>query len=113
MGWTVPDLDRVNFAALKKSIKVRKFVELDLGEPGKGGRWPCPIHGGEGYNFAANDERWKCYSCGAGGDLIDYVMLRDRLTLADAVTRLDPSGAFRIKGTGGASRASRGRTAAA
>ena len=47
----MPELE-FDFAALKAANDLRRFIEADLGQPHKGGRWPCPIHNGEGANFA-------------------------------------------------------------
>jgi predicted P-loop ATPase len=36
-------------------------------------RCPCPIHNGKDYNFSYMDKGYKCFSCGAKGDVITFV----------------------------------------
>ena len=51
---------------------------------------PCPFHQGGGPSFHVSPERqtFRCSECGAGGNAIDYVMRRDRLSFAEAVRTL-------------------------
>lgn len=39
----------------------------------KHGRCPCPIHNGKDYNFSFNERWFKCFVCGASGDVISLV----------------------------------------
>lgn len=36
-------------------------------------RCPCPIHNGKDYNFSYMDKGYRCFSCGAKGDMITFV----------------------------------------
>jgi len=36
-------------------------------------RCPCPIHNGKDYNFSYNAKGYKCFVCGASGDVISLV----------------------------------------
>ncbi|WP_059005262.1 CHC2 zinc finger domain-containing protein [Bittarella massiliensis (ex Durand et al. 2017)] len=53
------------------------------------GRIACPIHGGEGPNFAYDQRRFHCFVCGAGGSVIDLVMGLFSLAYPQALVRLD------------------------
>ena len=53
------------------------------------GRIACPIHGGEGPNFAYDQRRFHCFVCGAGGSVIDLVMGLFGLAYPQALVRLD------------------------
>lgn len=39
----------------------------------KHGRCPCPIHNGKDNNFSFTDQWFKCFVCGASGDVISLV----------------------------------------
>lgn len=53
-------------------------------------RCPCPIHNGKDYNFSYTRNGYKCFVCGASGDVIGFVQtmcgLRDR---ADAMKQIN------------------------
>ena len=89
-----PDIEP-DYDALRSSIGLRRFVENDLGQPEKGGRWPCPIHGGESPNFSVDGDHWRCWSCNASGDVFDYLAAREGISTVEAARRLDPTGSFR------------------
>jgi hypothetical protein len=95
--FTAPETDdviEVNWAGLRRSIDLGRFFDAELGPPLKGRRWACPVHDGQGPNFAVKDDRWKCHKCQASGDVFDYVAWRDRCTVVEAAVKLDPAGAF-------------------
>ena len=50
----------------------------------------CPFHEeGEGsFTVYADSQRFYCFGCGAGGDVLDYVQRREGLSLPAAVERL-------------------------
>lgn len=58
------------------------------GTPG-GARIGCPLHGGDGPNFELYDDgRWRCHSrCGSGGDVFDFVAVRDMNVVAGTPLR--------------------------
>ena len=86
----------VNFAALKQGVTLdavlRHYKVAEL-TGGRGGRYRgrCPIHQGEGRDAFHVDVKRKifhCFSCGAGGDVLDLVALLNRCTLREAVLKL-------------------------
>lgn len=50
----------------------------------------CPFHDDHKPSMSVSPTKriFKCWSCGAGGDAIKYVMLRERLTFPEALARL-------------------------
>ena len=50
----------------------------------------CPFHQEKTPSFSVNDGKrlWKCFSCGFGGDVIDFTMAIYRMTFREAVTAL-------------------------
>ena len=67
----------------------------------------CPFHDeAEGsFTVYADSERFYCFGCGEGGDVLDFVRRAENLTLPEAIARLDgspglaPRAAIRPAGT--------------
>lgn len=62
---------------VKTPENLRAYVE-QITEPRGNGKWVCPLCGsGNGPNktaaFNLQGDHWKCFSCGAGGDLLDLI----------------------------------------
>ncbi|TNJ37407.1 DUF6371 domain-containing protein [Prosthecochloris vibrioformis] len=69
----------------------------------KGGFWVCPLCGsGTGKNksgaFKVQDEKWRCFACGRGGDVLDLLGeieglqgFRDQVRRAEELFRIDGS----------------------
>ncbi len=53
----------------------------------------CPFHAeAEGsFTVYADSERFYCFGCGLGGDVLDFVQRSEGLTLTEAIARLDGS----------------------
>ncbi len=51
----------------------------------------CPFHDeAEGsFTVYADSERWYCFGCGLGGDVLDFVRRIEDLTLPEAIRKLD------------------------
>ena len=62
----------------------------DLKRAGSGFKALCPFHKEKTPSFNVSPQRqlFKCFGCGAGGDVIKFVMLWDRLEFPEAVERL-------------------------
>lgn len=80
---TGPLVDFTDRDALTAAIRTRADL-LALAQEATGNRmrragaeWrgPCPLHQGEGPNFAVNPSSglYKCFTCDAGGDVFDFV----------------------------------------
>ena len=77
----------------------------------------CPFHDEVEGSFTvyADSERWYCFGCGLGGDVLDFIQRVENLSLPDAIRRLD-GGAWVAPGAAVRSQAAvkpRGSTAAA
>ncbi len=50
----------------------------------------CPFHNEKTPSFNVSEEhgRWKCYGCGASGDVFEFLMRMEGLTFPDAVEQL-------------------------
>ena len=86
----------VNFAAVKRGVAmaaVLRHYQVDDLQGGRRGRYRgrCPIHRGEGRDAFHVDVKRKifhCFSCGAGGDVLDLVALLNQCTLREAALQL-------------------------
>ena len=67
---------------------VSEFVSLK--RSGKGYRGPCPLHGGDGPNFAVDPDRelFKCFVCDEGGDVFGFLMKHLGLEFPEAVRQV-------------------------
>jgi len=57
----------------------------------------CPFHDElEGsFTVYADSEKWYCFGCGLGGDVLDFIQRTENLSLPDAIRRLD-GGAYPV-----------------
>jgi len=86
----------VNFTAVKQGMAmeaVLRHYQVDDLQGGRGGRYRgrCPIHRGDGRDAFHVDVKRKifhCFSCGAGGDVLDLVALLQQCTLREAALQL-------------------------
>jgi DNA primase len=85
----------VDFAALKQSVALALLLHhygVKLRRSGRDQyRGPCPIHHGQGREaFHVNLTRnlFHCFSCGAGGTVLDFVAAMERCTLREAALKL-------------------------
>lgn len=56
------------------------------------GKFLCPFHDDRTPSGKVYGERWRCYGCGAHGDVIDLVMRMNGLTFQDALEVLHLKG---------------------
>ncbi len=57
----------------------------------------CPFHDEVEGSFTvyADSERWYCFGCGLGGDVLDFIRRTENLSLPEAIKRLD-GGAYPV-----------------
>ena len=85
----------VDFAAVKQHLRlasVLRHYQVSLRRSGRDQyRGRCPIHRGDSREaFHANLTRniFHCFSCGAGGTVLDFVAAMERCTLREAALKL-------------------------
>ena len=86
--------DKVDIGELKARHPLGDAVEaagFALRGKGRVRQGVCPFHKeGEGsFTVYADTERFYCFGCGAGGDVLDFVQRTEGLTLSEAIRRLD------------------------
>lgn len=67
---------------------------VQLKQAGKNFRGLCPFHREKTPSFYVTPDRqtFKCFGCGAGGDVFEYVMRHDNLTFPEALRELAQRG---------------------
>ena len=84
----------VDIPALKARHPLANVVEaagVKLRGRGRVRQGLCPFHDEAEGSFTAygDSQRWYCFGCGTGGDVIDFVQRLEGLTLPEAIARLD------------------------
>jgi DNA primase len=69
---------------------------IDLRPQGRAWIGRCPFHADRGRpNFYAYESQsWRCYRCGVGGDVLDFVMRAEQVGFREAVERLGGASAL-------------------
>ena len=85
-----------DIAALKERHPLGEVVEaagVRLRGRGRVRQGVCPFHEeAEGsFTVYADSQRWWCFGCGEGGDVLDFVRRVEGLSLPEAIRRLDAS----------------------
>ena len=92
----------VDLAALKRRHPLAEVVE-QVGVPLRGrGRVRqavCPFHEEREGSFTVygDTERWYCFGCGEGGDVLDFLQRIEDLSLPEAIRRLDAAPASPLR----------------
>ena len=86
----------VDIPALKARHSLGDTVEASgvrLRGRGRVRQGVCPFHDElEGsFTVYADSEKWYCFGCGLGGDVLDFIQRMENLSLPEAIRRLDGS----------------------
>ena len=78
-------------AEMKSRLTMYDLLDRYGYRPDRRGFISCPFHSERTASLGIYDEgrRWKCFGCGAGGDIISFVQRLFVLSFAQAVTRLE------------------------
>ena len=84
----------VDLAALKRRHLLADVVEsagVPLRGRGRVRQAICPFHEEREGSFTVygDTERWYCFGCGKGGDVLDFLQRLEGLSLSEAIRRLD------------------------
>ena len=106
----------MDITALKERHPLGEVVEASgvrLRGRGRVRQGVCPFHEeAEGsFTVYADTERWYCFGCGEGGDVLDFLQRTEGLSLPEAIRRLDASPPTAAPDRLGASRQVGARTA--
>ncbi len=77
---------------------------IQVKRAGRSYRALCPFHQEKSPSFNINPERqiYHCFGCGAGGNVITFLMEHDKLSFLDAVRELADRAGIRVPSSGGA-----------
>lgn len=82
--------DKIDYSAIiKECVPVIDAVRMYLPVKIRHNRIPCPFHGGTEYNLGLKQKWFHCFTCGCGGDVIDFTRKLFNLSWKDAVTKLN------------------------
>ena len=86
----------VDIAALKRRHPLGPIVEaagVELHGRGRVRQGLCPFHEETHGSFTvyADTQRFYCFGCGLGGDVLDFIQRTDGVDLPEAIRRLDAS----------------------
>jgi DNA primase len=88
----VPRYSEATLATIKNAIDIVALVgeSLPLHRTGLKFKALCPFHDDHNPSLELNPERqsYKCWSCGAGGDVFDFVQAYDRVDFPEALRML-------------------------
>jgi DNA primase len=92
--------ERFDVAALRRSHPIETVVAasgVELTRRGQGFMGCCPFHEDSTASLSVGGvpDRFHCFGCGAGGDVIEYVSRFTRLSFVDAARALESGTVFR------------------
>jgi len=82
--------ERIDLAAVAADADLTKIIETDLGSPDRRGAWLCPFHTDRVPNLHITPDgvHFKCWSCGARGDALEWLVQRRGITVVEAAKLL-------------------------
>jgi DNA primase len=108
----VPRYSEATLATVKNAIDIVALVgeSLPLHRTGSKFKALCPFHDDHNPSLELNPERqsYKCWSCGAGGDVFDFVQAYDRVDFPEALRMLAERAGVALENASGGS-SSQGR----
>ena len=97
---STPEID---FEAIKRTISLSEvLLSHGIHVPHRiKYRISCPLHGGDGPNFAVDEDRglYHCFKCEAGGDVVTLLSELDSISIIEAGRRLTSE--YKITSLGG------------
>ena len=83
--------DIPSLKALHPLAEVVEAAGVKLQGRGRVRQGYCPFHDESEGSFTAygDSQRWYCFGCGLGGDVLDFIQRIDGLTLPEAIRRLE------------------------
>jgi len=90
----VPLTEPVDIRALKRRHPLGGVVEaagVELRGRGRVRQGLCPFHEETDASFTvyADTQKWYCFGCGLGGDVLDFIQRTDGVDLPEAIRRLE------------------------
>lgn len=90
---------------IRATTDIVALVRASVALKRRGKEWwgCCPLHGEDTPSFHVRPEHgnWRCFGCGAGGDVFDWIMQSDGVGFPEAVARLGNGHAPKVNGKNG------------
>lgn len=73
------------------SVDIKDIISVYTGSKIDGRKFSCPFHGKDKHPSAVirDGNRWRCYTCQASGDAIDFVLRYFDLSLEEAAKKIN------------------------
>ena len=82
---------------IKEMVTIPQMIAVYVPEAKeRHGRIPCPLHGGEGYNFSYTDRVFHCFVCSEEGDAIHFVQKLFGLDFRSAMKKINDDFALNL-----------------
>ena len=86
-------IEKETIESIKQGVDLSALVKsrgIDLKKNGKGYFGLCPFHDDTNPSLSVNPSTnlWQCFGCGAGGDVIRFVEMFDKVPFPEAVNKL-------------------------
>ena len=86
----------VNYREVKEAVPIERVLERygllsSLNRRGDNLEGPCPLHGGHSprqFKASVSKNAYHCFSCGAGGNVLDFVAAKEGVSIRDAALHL-------------------------
>jgi phage/plasmid primase-like uncharacterized protein len=87
-----------NFDAIKAMHPIADVIGnvVNLRRSGREWKGICPFHSEKSPSFTVYKERYHCFGCGAGGDVVDFIENIENISRADAIAKLTGGDAPRM-----------------
>ncbi len=76
---------------LKAHVDLAELIRssgLDLKKKGQNWMCRCPFHDDQTASLSISGPLWNCFGCEAGGDVFNWLQLKEKLSFAEALVRL-------------------------
>lgn len=97
-------MERPEVAEVKARVNIVELVGryVNLRPAGKSYKGRCPFHPDDTPSLTVSPEKglWHCFGCGAGGDVIGFLMRIERLSFSEALARLAQEVGVELRGGG-------------
>ncbi|MFH1147445.1 MAG: CHC2 zinc finger domain-containing protein [Pseudomonadota bacterium] len=86
-------IEKETIESVKRNVDLVSLIQskgISLKKNGKGYTGLCPFHNDTNPSLSVNPTKrlWQCFGCGAGGDVIRFVELFDKVEFPEAVKKL-------------------------
>ncbi len=78
----------INVAEIKRQVSPVEVIERYTGARRSHGKYPCPFHADKHPSLSVKADKWHCWACGAGGDVLNFTQKYFGLSFVEASVKL-------------------------